>query len=156
MDNKQVARRWFQEVWNNKNPAVISELMDASAVGVTEGGEIKGPDQFRAAVYEPLVQAFPDAKISLDGLIAEGDDVVIRWTVTATHKGPLMHLEPTERRVRFSGMTWQRFRDGKIVGGSDSYNFHGLIAFLSSGDECASVRRAERAEPSFNVSGVTD
>jgi steroid delta-isomerase-like uncharacterized protein len=142
MNSKQLAHRWFEEIWNKKNPAVIDELMDPEAVGITEGGEIKGPASFRTMVYEPLVAAFPDVKITVDGMIAENDEVVIRWTVLATHKGALMHLAASNKRVKFSGMTWQRFRGEKIIAGSDSYNLHGLLAFLSSGTESVSVRRA--------------
>lgn len=141
MNAKQIAQRWFEEVWNRKNPAVIAELMDPSAEAFAEGGTIRGPDEFRSAIYEPLVAAFPDVRIAIDGLVAENDEVVVRWTVTATHQGPLAGINPTGKQVRFSGMTWQRVRQGKIVAGSDSYNFHGLLAFLSTGTESASVRR---------------
>ena len=140
MNNKQLARRWFEQLWNEKNTAVITELMDPLAVGVTEGGEIKGPAEFKTMVYEPFVHAFPDVKVTIDGLIAENDDVAIRWTLSATHKGTLMHLSPTGKQVKFSGMTWQRFKNGKIIAGADSYNLHGVFAFLSSGAACASVR----------------
>jgi hypothetical protein len=64
MDTKELACRWFEEVWNKRNAAVIAEMMDEKATGVSEGGEIKGPDAFRTMVYEPLVQAFPDAKVN--------------------------------------------------------------------------------------------
>lgn len=141
MNAKQVAQRWFEEVWNKRNPAVIDELMDASAVCATEGGPIRGPGDFRSLVYNPLITAFPDVKITLDGLIAEGEEVAIRWTVHATQKGPFAHLKPSGKAVAFSGMTWQRIRGGKIVAGSDSYNLHGLIAFLETDAECTSVRR---------------
>ena len=142
MDTKQLAQRWFDEVWNNKNPAYIAELMDASAIGLMESGEITGPEEFKALVFEPLVAAFPDVKVTVDRMIAEKDDVAVKWTVSATHGGPLMHFAATGERVKFSGSTWLTFKNGKIIAGSDSYNLHGLFAFLSSGAECASVRRA--------------
>lgn len=141
MNPKQVAQRWFEEVWNKKNPAVIDELMEPTADCVSEGGTILGPAEFRSKVYDLLIAAFPDVRISIDGLIAEGEDVVIRWTVHATHKGPFGHLKPSGKRVKFSGMTWQRIREGQIVCGSDSYNLHGLVAFLESDAESTSVRR---------------
>lgn len=141
MTPKQIAQRWFEELWNNHDPAVIAELMDPSSSGVTEGGPIKGPAEFRAAVYDPLIAAFPDFKVKIEGTVAEQDEVVVRWTANATHRGQMAQLSATGKRVRFSGMTWLRFRGGKIVEGSDSYNLHGLMAFLSTGLESASVRR---------------
>lgn len=141
MNPKQIAQRWFEEVWNKKNPAVIAELMDASAAGVTEAGPIKGPAEFKQLAYDPLIAAFPDVKVVIDGMIAEQNEVATRWTLSATHKGPLAHLAATGKRVTFSGMTWQRFKDGKMIAGADSYNLHGVLAFLATDAESASVRR---------------
>jgi predicted ester cyclase len=118
-------------------------MMDARAIGVSEGGEIKGPAEFRAMVYEPLIRAFPDVRLTLEGVIAEDDEAAIRWTASATHEGPFLDLAPTRQRVQFSGMTWMKFKDGRIIAGSDSYNLHGLMEFLSGGRECGSVRRCE-------------
>jgi steroid delta-isomerase-like uncharacterized protein len=142
MNPKELALKWFDEVWNKKKPATIAEMMDVASVGLSEGGEIKGPDEFRTAVYEPMVRAFPDVNVKVDSIISEGDEVALRWTVTASHFGPMMDLAASGKRVKFSGMTWLKFANGKIVGGSDSYNLHGLVSFLSGGPESASVRGA--------------
>lgn len=140
MNNKALAHRWFDVLWNQKNPDVIAELMDPSAQGVTEGGVISGPDAFRHHVFEPMFAAFPDLHVEFDGILGEGDEVVVRWTAKATHQGNLLHLAASRQRVRFSGMTWLKFRDGKIISGVDRYNLHGLFTFLSTGAECGSVR----------------
>lgn len=140
METKQLARAWFERLWNGRNPAVIAEMMDASATGVTEGGEIHGPEEFRQAVYEPLTRAFPNVQVIVDDVIAEGDQAAVRWTLLATHSGPLMNLPASGRRVSVNGMTWLKFRGGKIVSGADSYNLTGLVGFLAGGPESASVR----------------
>src|SRR5690606_9462897 len=105
----------------------------------TETGEVKGPADFRRLVYDPIRQAFPDIRIKIDALIGEGNEVAMRWTAFAKHAGELAGLAATGRSVRMSGMTGVEFRDGKIVRGYDSYNLHGLMAYLSSGQESASV-----------------
>jgi predicted ester cyclase len=79
-------------------------------------------------------------KSTVDGVLSDEDEAAIRWTVSATHEGQFLHLAPTGRRVQFSGITWMKFKDGRIITGSDSYNLHGVMAFLSSGSECGSVR----------------
>jgi steroid delta-isomerase-like uncharacterized protein len=141
MTNKEIAQRWFEEVWNRKNAAVIDELMAPDMTGITEAGKIKGPSDFRALVYDPIQQAFPDLRIVAEGFIEEGDQVAVKWTAYARHDGPLLDRAATGRSVRFTGMTWLTFREGQIVAGTDSYNLHGLLAYLSSGQECASVSR---------------
>ncbi len=142
MDIKKLAERWFDEIWNRRNPGVVNELMDPAAVGVSEGGTIRGPEEFRTQIFEPLTAAFPDLRVKIEDVIAEDDRVALRWTVWATHAGTFAQMAPTGRRLQFAGMTWLVFKDGRIVSGSDSYNLHGLLAYLATGTECASVRCA--------------
>ena len=142
MNTKELAHKWFEAVWNQKQSDTIFEMMDPSAEGVTEGGAIKGPEGFKTCLFDPLVTAFPDLKIELNGCIAEGDEVAVKWTVIATHSGPLMDLAPSGRKVKFSGISWIQFKEGKIIAGSDSYNMHGLIGYLSEGKPCTSVMEA--------------
>jgi predicted ester cyclase len=59
--------------------------------------------------------AFPDARVTVEDQIAEGDKVVDRWTATGTPTGDLMSVPPTGRRIEVSGITISRFAGGKIV-----------------------------------------
>lgn len=139
MDTKKLAKKWFTEVWNKKNVSTIELMMAPDAVGFTEGGKLVGPAQFRSLVFEPFVAALPDLKVTIAGIIADKNEAVIRWTASGTHNGALMDIAPTGRPVKFSGMTWLKFSRGKIIAGSDSYNLHGLIAYLTTGTPSASV-----------------
>lgn len=143
MNPKALAERWFEEMWNRRKPELIDEMMSPEAVGLCEGGEVRGPADFRRMVYEPFVATFPDMKIGLGLMVAEGEDVIVRWTVTGTQQGAMMHVPPTGRKVRFDGMTWLKVRDGKIIGGADSFNLHGVVDYLATGVATASVRQAE-------------
>jgi|SRR5882724_2122765 len=140
MNTKQLTLKWFDEVWNQKNSGFISEMMDSSTVGMTESGEFKGPDGLRAALYEPFIRAFPDVHVTVDRIIAEGDEVAVRWTAVATHLGPLMSLSASGKRIRFSGMSWIRFKSERIAEGYDSYNMQGLLDHLAGGPPSASVQ----------------
>jgi predicted ester cyclase len=62
-----------------------------------------------------LRTAFPDLRFEIEGLVAEGDTVAGRLTMSGTHEGPLMGTPPTERSVRQDHMHFVRFRDGKAV-----------------------------------------
>ena len=59
--------------------------------------------------------AFPDMRLSVEDQVAEGDKVVTRWTGEMTHLGELAGAAPTGNRVTISGITIDRFEDGKIV-----------------------------------------
>jgi predicted ester cyclase len=47
--------------------------------------------------------------------VAEGDAVVARWRMDATHSGSLMGEAPTGKRVSSRGMTYYRLENGRIV-----------------------------------------
>lgn len=66
-------------------------------------------------VFRRLHQAFPDLHITVEDLIAEGDKVVGRNTVTGTHRGEYMGLPPTGRTVAYDEIFIFRCADGRIA-----------------------------------------
>ena len=129
--NAELARRWLREVWDERRDATVHEMMHADAVGHLEGLTTRGPQPFLEA-RAFILDAFPDFKLATDQMIAQGDNVVFRWTATGTHDGALMDVPPTGKRVTFSGITWQRFENGKLVEGWDCWNQGGMMAELQA------------------------
>ena len=66
-------------------------------------------------LVEMMYAAFPDARHTLDDLIAEGDKVVMRITIRGTHKGDLMGITPTGKQVTMSGIDILRIAGGKVA-----------------------------------------
>ena len=62
-----------------------------------------------------LRTAFPDLRFTIEELVAEGDMVAGRLTMSGTHEGPLMGMPPTGRPVRQDHMHCVRFEGGKAV-----------------------------------------
>jgi steroid delta-isomerase-like uncharacterized protein len=60
-------------------------------------------------------RAFPDMRLTVEDQVAEGDKVVTRWSGEMTHLGELGGAAPTGNRVTISGITIERFEDGKVV-----------------------------------------
>lgn len=140
MNVRDLALEWFERVWNQKDRNAIFRLLDERGVGETEGGSITGPTQFAELIFDALQQAFSELAVHVEGTLAEGNEVVIRWTATARHTGPFMNISGTGQRISFQGMTWFRFQDGKIIQGQDRYNLHSLIECLRSGQVSPTVR----------------
>src|SRR3712207_2730681 len=67
------------------------------------------------ALITMLRTAFPDLHFAIEHLVAEGDTVAGRVTLSGTHEGPLMGMPPTGRSVRQASMHFVRFRDGKAI-----------------------------------------
>ena len=75
-----------------------------------------GPEpalEFRAMLHT----AFPDLRIKIEDIVAEGDLVAVRATWTGTHRGvmPTMPFPASNRAFAFTGMVFWRIRDGRIV-----------------------------------------
>lgn len=62
-----------------------------------------------------LLRIYPDIHLTVEDLIAEGDKVVGRTTVTGTHRGEFMGLPPTGKSVTYNEIFIFRFVDGKVA-----------------------------------------
>ncbi len=104
-ENKKLYLRLADEVLTNKNLAVADELI-ASDFREHVGGEARrvGVEGFKAARLRRNA-AFPDWKVTVDDIIAEGDKVVARATGEGTHLGEYMGIPPTGRRIKVTGST---------------------------------------------------
>ena len=128
-DNTALARRWFEEVWNQRRTETVHELLRPDSVGHLEGGDAVGPEPF-LKVHAELVQTLPDLRVHVEDTVAQGEQVVVRWSASGTHRGKGMGCDPTGALVQFRGMTWIRYRDGKMVEGWDAWDLGGLLLKL--------------------------
>ncbi|MEV5438588.1 ester cyclase [Streptomyces sp. NPDC052682] len=71
-----------------------------------------------------------DFSFRIDDQIAQGDRVCTRWTWTGRHQGDFLGIPATGQDVSMTGMTWQRFRAGKICEGWWMYDRAGLMEQL--------------------------
>ncbi len=129
--NALLARRWFDEVWNQRKDDAVVELLDPHIVGQMEGVDVRSPEDFLKA-RAGLLDGFPDLQVTVEDVVAEGDNVVVRWSASGTHKGAGLGIPPSKRRVSFRGMSWIVFANGRIVKGWDSWNLGQLFAQLTA------------------------
>ena len=66
-------------------------------------------------VWDVLLRAFPDIHVASEDVIAEGDRLVCRNTVTGTHRGEYRGLAPTGRSVTYAEIFILRFAGGRIA-----------------------------------------
>lgn len=132
-DHVALARRWFEEIWNERRGDLIEELLSPEGVCMAAGGPMCGPQEFRERAFGPFLEAFPDLHVTVEGTVAQGNEVVVRWTAAGTHTGPGLGFSATGRPIFLRGMTWIRFQDGKMVEGWDCWDQTGLIESLRVG-----------------------
>ena len=125
-ENKQLVRRWFEEVWNNGRVDAIDEMFDANGIahGLSDdpSNPIKGPNNFKP-FHTLFREAFPNMMIVIEDMVAEGDKVAARCSVRAKHEGEFLGRVATGSPVEFSGITIVRIDKGKIVEAWNNFDF---------------------------------
>ncbi|HVJ68967.1 MAG TPA: ester cyclase [Caulifigura sp.] len=127
------ARRWFQEVWNDRREATIEEFLTPASVCHADQGDLQGIEAFRLQQYEPFIGAFPDLEVTVEDVLASGEQAVVRWSARGRHQGPHLGLPATNQVVTISGMTWMRFQDGKLLEGWQTSSIPEVLRQLSGG-----------------------
>jgi predicted ester cyclase len=114
-ENKTIARRIPLEAINNKNLALLDEVVDPA--GIDHAAPPGTPETFEATkqFLGMLITAFPDLRYTIDQEVAEGDKVVQRVGVSGTMKGDFMGIPATGKHATWSEIHITRFANGKIV-----------------------------------------
>jgi len=139
--NKATIRRFIEEVWNKGDLAVVDELVPASGVAHIAGTpDLVGPEATKqyVAMYR---NAFPDTRLVLDELIAEGDRVVCRWTGSGTHQGEFQGTAATGKRVSIGGMLICRVADDKLIETWGEFDALGMMQQLGAVPAAAPAAR---------------
>lgn len=121
-ENKALVRRLFEEF--NKGKAATMAAIDRS---IDMPGDLK--DAWKQTESE-WYDAFPDMHVTIDDMVAEGDKVAARVTITGTHKGKFMGIPPTNKKWTISLITISRIAGGKIVEDHGQYDALGLMRQL--------------------------
>jgi predicted ester cyclase len=126
--NKELVRRYQEQVFNGR---------DVDAIG-----EYWADQQLREMLTRgclTYLDAFPDLHVSVDELIAEGDSVFVRSTITGTHDGEFKGIAPTGRNVAADCAEVFRLADGKLVGYWCLMNVASLMRQLTEEQVAATV-----------------
>ena len=115
VDHEALARRFFEELCNQRNGAVADEIVSADYVShgpQTPPAEGRDGVRARIAVYQDALEGHWDVQEVFSG----GEDrVVVRWIGRGTHTGELMGVPATGASIACEAMTIFRVADGLIA-----------------------------------------
>ena len=123
-ENKAIIREFFELVWNKGDEAAIDRFIAEDAAGNDPDFGF-GREGFKRQ-WRKWQEAFSDLHFGIDEVIAEGDTVVARWTLTGRQTGPFLGMPPSGRAIRVGGMSLDHLRDGVLVSGFDGWDNLGL------------------------------
>jgi predicted ester cyclase len=92
--NKQNARRIFEEVMNRGNLQLVNELV-ADDYRLREPEGLPAGREGMLTLVQAYRTAFPDLRTTVEEMIAEGDTVAVRWSGTGTQSGTFMGRPPS-------------------------------------------------------------
>ncbi len=114
-ENKAIVRRFFDEIMNKGNAALIDELLAPNFTN--HFGAMPPADREMVKRYLPMYPAaFPDVHTTVEDMMAEGDMVAVRFTLHGTHTGgAFMGIPPSGKSVTMGGMAVFHLAGGQIV-----------------------------------------
>lgn len=151
-ETKALIHRFFEEFNKGKTAAmaIIDELYATDIIfHSSTGKDICGLKDYKQFCSE-FFDAMPDANVTIDDIIVEGDKVATRWTLTGTHKGELRgkHVasdaSPTYKKVTTWAITIDRIVGGKFVEEWERYDTLGLMQQLGL------ITKQRRSEDNLN------
>jgi steroid delta-isomerase-like uncharacterized protein len=116
--NKAIVRRFYEEVFNQRNVNAIDELVQTEFINNDPTPVAARDPESMKQFIKTLTQAFPDHHHAIEDLIAEGDKVVMRCTLTATHRGQFpgfLEMPPTGKAICQRQIHILRVQEGKLA-----------------------------------------
>ncbi len=116
-ENKAIVRRMYEEILNKGNLALADEIIAFDAFSHQPAAppeSLPGPEGVKRVV-KMLQSAFPDQHTTIEEMIAEGDKVVMRGTLSGTHKGNFLGIPPTGKHFTMTQIHILRLVDGKVT-----------------------------------------
>jgi steroid delta-isomerase-like uncharacterized protein len=113
-ENKNIVRR-YQQAYNNNDLDELDEIMAFDVLTPKIMPGVPAGLEGAKAVHRTTLVGMPDFHTEIDELVAEGDKVAARITMTGTHTGDFFGIPATGKRVEFTGMYMVRIAGGQIV-----------------------------------------
>lgn len=112
--NERIARRFFDEVLARPHETAVDQLIAPGAIVDLPTGRFTGPDGVRSASAR-MRSVFPDLRVEVKDLMADGDLVAVTWRLCGTQQRELFGVPPTGRRECTAALSHFRIEDKKIV-----------------------------------------
>ena len=113
-ENKNIVRR-YQEIYNSNDLDRLTEVVSEDLLTPRIMAGIPSGLEGAKAAHQIMLDGCPDYHTVIEDMFAEGDKVAARVTIMGTHTGVLMGVQPTGRKLVFTGIYICRISNGRIV-----------------------------------------
>ena len=126
---RELGRRWFEQVWNQGSREAITEMLAPGAVLHEAGEDSVGPAGFYP-FFENMHTMFSDFHVTIEDSIAEGDKICLRWSCQAKHTGAGLGMDATGVTINVTGISVMRVGNGMILEGWQNWDMLGMMEQL--------------------------
>ena len=113
-ENKSMARRYIKDFWAAGNLEVASEIVSESFLFHSPLRELEGREAIKQFVLA-IHSVFSGLEFEIKDLIAEGEKVVIHWTMTGIHSNEFMGIAATGRSISIPGASIVHISGEKVT-----------------------------------------
>lgn len=131
-DNKEVVGRFIQEFKNNANHGIVDELTTTGFTHHLTDPRLPAGREGMKIIGQSIVGGFPDVHVTVQEMMADGDKVIERTSVRATHTGEFNGIPPTGKEVGWTEIHIYRMEDGKIAELWSEIDLLGLLVQLGA------------------------
>jgi steroid delta-isomerase-like uncharacterized protein len=114
MDHQETMRTAYDRI-NAGDLAGFGDLIADDFVEHEEMGDASAGKVGVLEFFRGLRAAFPDLRMEVEDVIAEGDKAVVRFRATGTHQGDFSGIPATGRSVDIQGIDIMRFDAAGLV-----------------------------------------
>jgi steroid delta-isomerase-like uncharacterized protein len=119
-ENEALVRRWYEEVWNQRDMDVLDDILAEDYVryraGIPFANETGTADDRQWV--EMILAEFPDVTFSIEDILADGDKVAVRTITSGTQMGPMVDMgnaPASERQMTRENIAIWRVACGKLA-----------------------------------------
>jgi predicted ester cyclase len=132
VENKALVRRFLDEVWNKGNLTVADEIFHPKATSPSAPLLPTGAEGVKI-LANMFRNAMPDYHLEIIDLLADGQQVLVRFTQTGTHQGDLMGIPASGKKATWGEVGILRFAGGQVVESWYNVDMLGLMQQLGVG-----------------------
>lgn len=123
---KDIAYRFYNEVLNKGDLNLMPEIMAENFIDYNSDSEQQGIEGFKQFL-QMVSTAFPDLHIDIKDVLAEGNKVIARLSISGTQTGDLGTFPPSNKKASWTGIDILEINNSKITGRWSERNLLSLM-----------------------------
>lgn len=134
--DRNLGKRWFEEVWNKGRRDAIAEMLAPDGVLHEGGKDSIGPAGFYP-LFDRMHAAMDDIQLTVHETMVDQDRICLRWSFKARHSGDGLGVPASGKTVDVTGITIMRIAGGKLVEGWQNWDMLGLMEQIQEAPRAA-------------------